>query len=530
MRWWRAPTLLLLLLVAPVAAAGPVGTINVDSDATIDLHSGAVTVSGSVDCTSAGSIELNAFASQQIGQAVVEGFGFGSAVCPAAGTNVAWEMVVFGDFVRFNPGGIDLFIDERHCLPEECVNDQFEAEVTARPLGKAPPPPPTPSNDEPGGSIALTLDGAAFTQDTSAATSGADDPACPEIQPFASHTVWFTIAAGTDTGIALTTVGSNFDTTLAVLDETGTPIACNDDVEPGVIRYSELVFAATAGTTYTIVAGSWEETAGGSLVLAATSVAVPPPPPPPPTVPVNDSPSGALPLVMGTPATLDTRGATTGPEDPADGVCDLPLNGATVWYTLAVSAADAGWVQVDTLTSDYDTVIYVFDSTGALLACNDQAPMSNQSLLVFLAESETYSVLVGSWNQGPGGSLVLSATPTVVPLTVEVTFDSIGAVDTQTGDATISGTITCSEEASGGVSVSLFQEGGRFVANGFGAVEIGSCGPAPTAWSVAVPRGTAKFQVGTAFAFVEAFVATASKEAATFVEAEVQLQPAGSMN
>ena len=117
----------------------------------------------------------------------------------------------------------------------------------------------------------LTLDGSAFTQDTSAATSGADDPACPEIQPYSSHTVWFTIAAGTDTGIALSTVGSNFDTTVAVLDETGTPIACNDDVVPAVIRHSELVFAATAGTTYTIVAGSWEETAGGSLVLTATS-------------------------------------------------------------------------------------------------------------------------------------------------------------------------------------------------------------------------------------------------------------------
>ena len=190
----------------------------------------------------------------------------------------------------------------------------------------------------------------------------------------------------------------------------------------------------------------------------------------------------------------------------------------------------AGWVQVDTLTSDYDTTIYVFDSTGALLACNDQAPMSNQSLVVFLADAGTYTVLVGSWAGTPGGSLVLTATPTVVPLTAEVTIDSIGNVDTRTGDATVTGTITCSEEASGVVAVSLFQEGGRFAANSFGEVEIASCGPAPTAWSAAVPRGSAKFQAGTAFVAVEAFVGTASKEAQTFADAEVQLRPIGSMN
>jgi hypothetical protein len=182
------------------------------------------------------------------------------------------------------------------------------------------------------------------------------------------------------------------------------------------------------------------------------------------------------------------------------------------------------------LTSDYDTTLYVFDDAGALLACNDQAAMSNQSLVVFLAEPGTYTVLVGSWNSGPGGSLVLTATPTVVPLTVEVTIDSIGSVETNAGDATITGTITCSEEASGFVFVSLFQEGGRFVANGFGEVAIASCGPAPTAWSAVVPRGTAKFQVGAAFAHVDVFVATASKESETFADAEVELQPAGSMN
>ncbi len=417
------PVLLLLLLVGPAAAAGPFGTINVDSDATLDLHSGAVTVSGTVDCTAAGSIELAAFASQEIGQATVFGSAFGSAVCTGAGATAEWQLAIFGDFSRFNPGAIDVFLDAQHCATEGCTPDPIETQVDARPLGKAPPPPTPPTNDELAGAIALTLDGPAFTQDTSAATSGVTDPICPEIQPWASHTVWFTISAGTDTGIELNTLGSNFDTTLQVLDG-DTVIACNDDIEPGIVRQSDLVFAASAGTTYTVVAGSWEDSPGGSLVLNATSVAIPPPPPPPPAAPANDSPTGAFVLTLGVPSVLDTAGATAGPEDPAEGVCDFPVNGATVWYSLPISAADVGWIQVDTLPSDYDTTLYVFDAAGNLLACNDQAQNTNQSLLVFLADAGTYTVLVGSWAGQPGGNLVLTANPTIAPLMVEVTIEA----------------------------------------------------------------------------------------------------------
>jgi hypothetical protein len=527
-----SPTLLLLLLVAPVAASGPFGTINVDSQATLDLHSGDLTVSGSVDCAAAGSIELNIGASQQIGQANVTGFGFGSVVCAGADTTVTWQATILPDFSKFNPGTIDLFIDGEHCLPapDGCVPDPIDVQVNARPLGKVPPPPAPPSNDEATGAIALTLDGGAYAEDTSAATSGAADPVCPEIQPFAGHTVWFTITAGTDTeAIELSTAGSNFDTTLAVLDGTGAVIACNDDVEAGTLRTSDLIFAPTPEATYTVVAGSWETTSGGTLILDATSTVVPPPPPPPPPAPVNDDPTGALPLVLGTPSDpLDTTGATVGPEDPADGVCDLPLNATTVWYTLEIAPADVGWVQVDTLASDYDTTLYVYDAAGTLLACNDQAHLSNQSLLVFFADPGTYTVLVGSWNSGPGGTLILSATPTVPPLTVGVTIDSIGSVDTKTGDATVAGTITCSEEASGTIGVDLSQGGGRFLASSSAEVEVASCGPTPTAWSALVERGTAKFQVGAAFAAADAFMATELTEAEAFAEADIQLKPAGS--
>jgi len=448
-------------------------------------------------------------------------------ICLEAGATPTWETVLFADSGHFNPGTIDVFIDAQHCVTEGCTADPIEAQVRARPLGNVTPPPALP-NDEPGGAIALALDGAAHMQDTSTATGSESDPSCPEIQPFASHTVWFTVTPAADTGVELSTVGSNFDTTLTVLDSGGAVIACNDDIELGANRQSVVVFAATVGTTYTVVAGSWELTNGGSLVLSATSVAVPPPPPPPPPVPVNDSPSGALPLTLGAPATQDTIGATPGPEDPADGVCELPPNGATVWYTLEIAPTDVGWVQVDTFNSDYDTTLYVFDAAGTLIACNDQAQnISNQSLVAFLAEAGTYSVLVGAWNLTPAGNLVLTATPTIAPLMVDVTIDPIGSVATKSGDAVITGTVVCSEEASGVVAVSLSQGGGRFLANGFGEVLVESCGATPTAWSAVVPRGTAKFQAGTALAHVDAFMASGSGETQSSADAEVQLRPAG---
>jgi hypothetical protein len=68
------------------------------------------------------------------------------------------------------------------------------------------------------------------------------------------HSVWYRFTAAADGPVTIDTVGSAFDTTLAVYTGSPvtalTPVASNDDTGPGTT--SQVSFAATAGTTYRI--------------------------------------------------------------------------------------------------------------------------------------------------------------------------------------------------------------------------------------------------------------------------------------
>jgi len=69
----------------------------------------------------------------------------------------------------------------------------------------------------------------------------------------------------------MTTAGSNYDTLLAVytgntLSPPLTPIAKNDDVDPGKIRTSTVTFNATAGMIYRIAVDGWGGESG-NIVL-----------------------------------------------------------------------------------------------------------------------------------------------------------------------------------------------------------------------------------------------------------------------
>lgn len=76
--------------------------------------------------------------------------------------------------------------------------------------------------------------------------------------------VWWSWTAPANGNASITTAGSNFDTLLGVY--TGNAVnalalvAGNDDVDPGIIRHSEVTFAATAGTEYQIAVDGFNET------------------------------------------------------------------------------------------------------------------------------------------------------------------------------------------------------------------------------------------------------------------------------
>ena len=428
----------------------------------------------------------------------------------------------------FNPGSADLLVHVAECSPGGCLESTIEASVDAKPINNRPPPPPPPApgNDEREGASAVGLGAPVTNFDTSFATSNETDASCPIVQPFVGHTVWYSFTAAEHMGVQLSTAGSLFDTTLHVLASDGTVIACNDDVVPGEVRSSLLVFEALAGQTYLIQVGSWELSPGGFLNLRLTATDFPDAPTPPPA---NDHKSAPTALPFGTtlPA-LDTSAATsTASEDPADGDCGMPLHGATVWYTLATP--DDGWVTVNTLGSDYDTTLFVYSGTE-IIACNDQARGGNQSELFFeTTAGATYLVMVGSWNSAPGGSLVIHAGSSEAPFMVDLTIDPIGRVISGSGDAVLTGTVSCTYAGSGTFFLGLEQVGGRFNASGGTEVTVASCGPDGGTWTATVPSPGPKYQAGEAFAFVDmAFTSDAGDTFFSFTEALITLRPAGS--
>jgi hypothetical protein len=509
---------------ALITVAEPILTdLVVDARAGYDPQTDELLVTGTVQCNGADSFSISVDARQTIGRHTVTGFGFADQVeCDG---EVAWAVSVTGNTSPFNPGAVDVFVAASACAAF-CTDTFADASVRARPVSNRPappppPPPPAPDNDEPAGALPLAL-GATAEQDVEAATPGAGDPGeCPGegTVAFSGHTVWYEFAPAADGWVEASTVGSDYDTTLFVLsgDEI---VACDDDIQLGITTQSMVTFFAETGTTYLLMAGAWESSAPGHLVLFLAEGTEPEPPPP---APPNDERVDAAPLAVGETLAGDTSGATANfATDPAPGACPFdfsPFADHTVWYT--VTPAASGWIQISTVGSaeGADGMLHVFDA-GESIACG-----ATQEVVFFGEAGVTYEVMVGTFPGPPGGALTISASPGDPPLTISITIDPSGTVRTKTGEATVSGTVTCSEPAFADISVFASQSGGRFVAEGSGFAGI-ECGPDPTAWSVAIPGETDKFQVGTISVGVDSSAFTdAGEDAFTHLDGEVQLSP-----
>lgn len=172
-------------------------------------------------------------------------------------------------------------------IPNPAVTGQWRAEVTANHLGsyqgattgsttfevKNTPP---PSNDDIGSPIVITTKPYTNTQDTFGATQASDDPAMPmcNLNP-AEATVWYRYTPAQSGVLSADTIGSDYDTVLAVWRGTRgnlTLIACNDDrsMDPHD-QDSELVADLTAGVPYYIMAGKWTSDMGTSSITTTKS-------------------------------------------------------------------------------------------------------------------------------------------------------------------------------------------------------------------------------------------------------------------
>jgi len=238
-------------------------------------------------------------------------------------------------------------------------------------------------------------------QDTRCATSVHSDPwlTC---SGRGSHSVWYKLDGFGAVPYEVSTTGSNFNTVIGVFKSVGgqlTQVACNDN--DGSSMQSVASWQAEEGVDFHLIeVTSYGETDGGMLNLHISSA-----------VPANDECHSAT-VVEALPYTAaqNTTYATIGEFDPSLSCGDQfnPRGGHSVWYKFVPT--QAGQVVVDTVGSDYDTVLAVhtgFCNAYTELVCNDDTD-GRQSQVVFNAEAQTmYYIEVVSYGTGPAGQLQL---------------------------------------------------------------------------------------------------------------------------
>ena len=290
--------------------------------------------------------------------------------------------------------------------------------------GETPAPvPKVPENDLPPG-IEVTALPFTHSTDTELADIHGIEPNSTCIL-LGNNSVWYNYTAAADGLLVADTIGSDFDTVIDVFQGTlsatpGDPfdaltvVGCNDN--HGASLQSRLVVAVTTGESYLIRVNNTLDGTGGSLTLKLAVAGAGETPAPVPKVPENDLPPGieiiALPFTHSTDTTLADIHAM----EPS-ATCILS-GGDSVWYNF--TAADDQLLVVDTIGSEFDTVVDVFEGTlsanpddpfDALtnVGCNDNHGSSLQSRLTFaVTAGETYLIRVSTPLHGSSGPLTLN--------------------------------------------------------------------------------------------------------------------------
>lgn len=192
---------------------------------------------------------------------------------------------------------------------------------------------------------------------------GEPDPSC--VADPTENSAWWEWTAPATGPIGIDTFGSDFDTVLAIYEGTSvgslTEVACSDDAVGGGVA-SDVTFTATAATTYRIqVDGDGGET--GDIVLHTTGcLGI-----------TNDQFTCATPIVGNTDVSTGTNAGYTTEPGESDPPCGDFASEDSAWWQWTAPASGA--VGIDTIGSDFDTVLAIYEGTsvGSLteVACND---------------------------------------------------------------------------------------------------------------------------------------------------------------
>ncbi|HEU5325012.1 MAG TPA: DUF6299 family protein [Candidatus Limnocylindria bacterium] len=218
--------------------------------------------------------------------------------------------------------------------------------------------------------------------------------------------------------------------------------------------------------------------------------------------PSNDSFAGrtvitALPFSE----TLETSEATTEASDAElNTECGAPALDASVWYEFT-PATDI-YVLVDVSASDYPAGVLV--ATGSPGAFGPVVACGPGGVAFPAVAGETYVFLViddQSDGGGNGGTLEITVDEAPPPPDIALTVNPVATFDAQTGSATVTGTVSCTDGASAFIDIALTQRVGRFTVRGFGFAEA-TCDGTAQPWTAEVFGDTGLFKGGQATASV----------------------------
>jgi subtilisin family serine protease len=217
--------------------------------------------------------------------------------------------------------------------------------------------------------------------------------------------VWWTWTAPISGSVTISTLGSDFDTLLAIYTGSAVSalsvVAANDN--QGFFLFSSVSFTATTGTAYQIAVDGFGGASG--TVQLSLKMSVPP---------ANDTFANRLPLSG--PSVTTAGNNDNGTKEPGEPLHAGNTGGKSVWWTW--TATSAGPVRVATTGSAFDTTLGVYTGTSVgvltLIAGDDDSGGWPASAVTFAAVAGTsYQIAVDGFDDGfgagvPSGNISLS--------------------------------------------------------------------------------------------------------------------------
>jgi hypothetical protein len=288
--------------------------------------------------------------------------------------------------------------------------------ITSLPISIGQPPAP-PGNDSFNNPVVLPGGSPSIIGTTSGATKEPGEP--NHAGNAGGRSIWYQWTAPGSSPVTIDTVGSSFNTLLAVYTGSSvsnlTLIASNDDIGAPTNLQSRVTFTAAAGTTYRIAIDGYGGLSGNSVLTIDQTVD-------------NDNFASCR-FIGGVSGTAygTTVGATLEPGEPNHAG---KTGGASEWYCW--TAPQNGSVTFDTIGSTYDTLLGVYTgntvSNLTEIASNDDITPGGSgsglnSRVVFSAVAQTmyhiaidgYNGLSGdtelNWNLVPSPGMLAQAAP-----------------------------------------------------------------------------------------------------------------------